>query len=195
MRTRLLVAAAAGYLIGCIPVARTVARRHGVDDLRTVGDRNPGAWNTMELLGGRAALPVFVGDTAKGAIAAAAGLAAAPGVWWAPYATGGAAMAGHAFPVTDGCRGGRSVLAFVGVGLVAAPRPAAIAVAIAGATLVTTRRLDVAARVGVFGFPLVQMVSEGPRRTAATGVLMSFVGLRFAQATIGAAPGDGDPAT
>lgn len=137
----------------------------------------------MELVGVRAAVPVFVGDTAKGAAAAAIG-AAATTAWWAPYLTGGAAMVGHAYPVTDGCRGGRSVLAFVGTGLVAAPRPAAFCVAAAGVVWAATRRFDRAARVGVASFPVVQLATEGSRRTAATGALMTFVGFRFARAAL-----------
>ena len=46
-------------------------------DLREVGDRNPGYWNTKETLGRRTTIPVFVGDAAKGAIAATIGLAVA----------------------------------------------------------------------------------------------------------------------
>jgi glycerol-3-phosphate acyltransferase PlsY len=33
-------------------------------------------------------------------------------------------------------------------------------------------------------FPIVQLVIEGPYRTAATGVLMTFIGLRFAAAAV-----------
>jgi glycerol-3-phosphate acyltransferase PlsY len=60
------VTVVAGYLLGSIPVAVLVARARGVD-VRRVGDGNPGYWNAKEALGRRAALPVFVGDVAKGA--------------------------------------------------------------------------------------------------------------------------------
>jgi glycerol-3-phosphate acyltransferase PlsY len=33
-------------------------------------------------------------------------------------------------------------------------------------------------------FPIVQLAVEGPYRTAATGVLMTFIGLRFAMAAV-----------
>ena len=46
-----------GYLLGSVPVALRVARRHGVD-LRRTGDGNPGAWNALEQLGWRRAWPV-----------------------------------------------------------------------------------------------------------------------------------------
>lgn len=180
-----VLAGVAGYLVGSIGVADIVARRHGIDDLRAVGDRNPGYWNTKEQLGPCAAVPVFVGDVAKGALAAGLGAAIADdGEWWLPYVTGGAAMVGHAAPILAGFRGGRSVLTFVGTALVAAPRPAAIAVGVVAATWVATRRFDRAARAGIVAFPVVQIVLEGPERTAATGALMTFIGLRFATAAI-----------
>src|SRR4029078_7788362 len=56
-----VVAAVLGYLLGSIPVALWGARHHGVD-LRATGDGNPGAWNALEQLGGRRALPAFLGD-------------------------------------------------------------------------------------------------------------------------------------
>jgi glycerol-3-phosphate acyltransferase PlsY len=33
-------------------------------------------------------------------------------------------------------------------------------------------------------FPIVQLAIEGPYRTAASGVLMTFIGLRFAMAAL-----------
>lgn len=180
-----LVVSVIGYLIGSIPVANLVARRRAAVDLRDIGDRNPGYWNAKEQLGRRAAVPVFVGDVAKGAVATAAGLVlAGDGQWWLPYVGAGAAMVGHAFPVFSGFRGGRSVLTFVGGAVVFAPWPAAAAIGILLAVLAVTRRFDLAARIGVAVLPFVQILIEGPYRTAATGALMTFIGLRFAQAAI-----------
>jgi glycerol-3-phosphate acyltransferase PlsY len=173
----------AGYLVGSIPIANLVAARRGSLDLRDVGDRNPGYWNAKETLGRRAAIPVFVGDVAKGAVAAAVGLALAdPGVWGLAYVGTGAAMVGHSFPLFAGFRGGRSVLTFVGGAVVYAPVPAVIAVGALLVTFLATRSFAVAARVGIVAFPIVQLVVEGPYRTAATGVLMTFIGIRFVAA-------------
>lgn len=178
---RLGIVITAGYLLGSLPVADVVARRHGVDDLRDVGDHNPGYWNARQTIGVRASRPIFVGDVAKGALAAAIG-AAVGRTWWSPSVGGGAAMVGHAFPAFAGGRGGRSVLTFVGTSLVAAPVASAAAVGVFGATWATTGRFDRAARVGVAAFPLLQLAIDGPRRTAVSGALMTFVGLRFASA-------------
>jgi glycerol-3-phosphate acyltransferase PlsY len=172
-----------GYLVGSIPIANTVAARRAKIDLRTVGDRNPGYWNARETLGKRASIPIFIGDVLKGTLAALVGLALAnPGVWGMAYVGTGAAMVGHAFPIFARFRGGRSILTFVGGAAVFAPLPFAVTIALLLVVFAVTKSFAVAARVGFFAFPVVQLVIEGPYRTAATGVLMTFIGLRFAMA-------------
>jgi len=185
MDVDLAVTIVAGYLIGSIPVANLVAARRAQVDLREVGDRNPGFWNARETLGRRAAIPVFVGDSAKGVAAALVGAALAdPGVWWLAYVGCGAAMVGHSFPIFARFRGGRSILTFAGGAAVFATVPFLIAIGLLALTFVLSRSFAVAARVGFVAFPVVQIVVEGPYRTAATGVLMTFIGLRFAMAAV-----------
>lgn len=194
--TRHLAAGATGYLLGSVPTAVLVARRRGLDP-RTVGDRNPGYWNVKEQLGRSAAAPVFAGDVVKGAAAGVVGRALDPGdgdggvsdddgdrAWTVGHTAVAAAMVGHAYPVFAGFRGGRSVLTFVGGTVALAPVPAAVTAVGAGVTWARTGRFDIAARVGVFGFPVVQLGFERKERVAATGVLMTLIGVRFAQAAI-----------
>lgn len=180
-----VVSVLVGYLLGSIPVANLVARRRASVDLREIGDRNPGFWNARENLGRMAAVPVFVGDVAKGAAAAGVGaLLADDGVWGMAYVAGGAAMVGHAWPLFARFVGGRSILTFVGTVLVAATVPTLIAVGLLLAVFVLTRSFATASRAGMLALPFVQIVVEGPFRTAATGVLMTFIGLRFGQAAL-----------
>ena len=180
------VSIAAGYLLGSVPVAVLVGRRHRIDP-RAVGDRNPGWWNVRAQLGSRGAVPVLAGDTAKGVLAAAVGVLLAPeGAWGVGYAAVAAAMVGHAWPVFAGFRGGRSILAFAGGMCVLAPVPALVAVGLFAA-LSAVGRTALGARLGVFGFPVLQLVLDSPHRTAATGALMSIIGLRFALAVRSAA--------
>lgn len=173
-----------GYLLGSVPVADLVARRRHAADLRTVGDRNPGYWNAKETMGARSALPVFVGDVAKGALAAGVGVALADGRWWLGYVGGFAAMVGHSWPVFAGFRGGRSVLAFAGAAIVVSPLTAAIAIGLLLVVWAATRSFAWGARAGVVAYPIVQLAVDGPYRTAATGCLMTLIGVRFAQAAI-----------
>jgi len=174
-----------GYLIGSIPIANLVAARRAEVDLREVGDRNPGFWNARETLGRKAAIPVFVGDSLKGLVAALVGAAlAGPGVWGLAYVGCGAAMIGHSFPVFARFRGGRSILAFAGGAAVFTTVPFFIAIGLLLVTFAIRRSLAVASRVAFVALPIVQIVVEGPYRTAATGVLMTFIGLRFAMAAV-----------
>ena len=174
-----------GYLLGSVPVAVIVARAGQVDP-REAGDGNPGYWNVKALLGRRAAVPVFAGDVAKGALAALAGVGfgAVAGLGahdrmvlaWAGTA---AAMVGHAWPVFARFRGGRSILAFVGGLAVWSPRSCALGVAALLVVWAVTRSFAWGARVGVFGTPVAVLLVDGVWRTAALGLLLSLIGLRF----------------
>lgn len=183
MLPAVIAAVVAGYLLGSIPLAVLVGRARGFDP-RDVGDRNPGYWNVKDQLGPRGSLPVFVGDVAKGAVAGAVGLLLDDPAWGIAHVAVGSAMLGHAYPVFAGFRGGRSILAFVGGMAVLAPVPAAVTVAVLLLVWAATRSFAWAARVGVFGFPVVQLAFESKERVAATGALLSIIGLRFAQAAI-----------
>lgn len=164
-----------GYLLGSVPVAVLVARRHGVD-LHATGDGNPGAWNALEQLGARRAWPVFAGDGLKGLLAALAGLAL--GSWWVGWAGVAAAMVGHALPVFARFRGGKSVMTFAGGMFALAPAAAALALA-ACLAITAAGAFRYGARAAVFGFPLVQLALDPVRHVIATGVLMTMIGALF----------------
>lgn len=170
------VAAILGYLLGSIPVALLVARRHGVD-LRTTGDGNPGAWNAFEQLGARRAWPAFAGDGLKGTLAGLAGLALA-GVGGA-YAGVAGAMLGHGLPVFARFRGGKAVMTFAGGAFALSPIAAALALAACLLVALAARSFAWGARVGVFAFPLLQLAFDPVGRVAATGALMGLIGVLF----------------
>jgi glycerol-3-phosphate acyltransferase PlsY len=180
----LLAVAIAGYLLGSIPTADLVVGRgrHRVD-LRAVGDRNPGYWNAKEQLGRRAAFPVLAVDVAKGASAAGVGwLAADPGEWWFAVVGTGAAMVGHCWPIFARFRGGRGVATFIGGAIVISPITGAVAGLVLLAVWAVTRSFAWGARAAFVAYPLAQLVIDSPARTAATGVLMTLIGFRFATA-------------
>jgi glycerol-3-phosphate acyltransferase PlsY len=179
---QIVVVIAVGYLLGSLPMARLITGR----DLRTEGDRNPGYWNARGAVGERRAALVLAADAGKGAAAAALGLALAGGWqashWWLGYLGGAAAMVGHAWPVFAGFRGGRSVASFLGAVIVLSPVVALAVLAGMVAVYASSRNFTLAARIAIFLFPVVQLIVEGPYRTAATGALMCIFGLRFVMA-------------
>lgn len=174
-----------GYLLGSVPVAVLVARARGVDP-RRAGDGNPGYWNVKALLGRRAAVPVFVGDALKGVLAGLAGVAvgqvAGLGAHdrmvlaWVGTA---AAMIGHAWPVFAEFRGGRSILSYAGGISVWSPRAFALSIGLLLVVWAATRSFAWATRAGVFASPVAVLVVDGVWRTAAAGLLLSLIGLRF----------------
>ena len=175
---QVVAAIVVAYLIGALPVANTVARLGGVNDLRDVGDRNPGFWNARGHLGPRLAALVFVGDATKGVVAVVIAQQASTD-WRIHYLAGAAAMIGHAWPVTANFRGGRSVLTWVGATLVLSPWPAVFCIAILLLWWMSTRIFSYSVRVAIVVFPFIQLYRDGQWRTAASGALMTLIGLRF----------------
>jgi glycerol-3-phosphate acyltransferase PlsY len=188
-----LVSVVGGYLLGSVPVAVLVGRAHGLDP-RDVGDRNPGFWNVMEQLGRKASVPVFAGDMLKGTAAGLVGLlvsgvetgrfGSVAGASVLPvYAAVGAAMAGHAWPVFAGRRGGRSILTFAGGFAVICPAAFALGlVLLLAGTLVFS--FTWGARLSVFSLPVLQLFFAPVEQVAGTGALMCLIGLRFGQAAL-----------
>jgi glycerol-3-phosphate acyltransferase PlsY len=179
-----------GYVLGSIPVAVLVGRGRGVDP-RRAGDQNPGYWNVKALLGRRAAVPVFVGDAVKGSLGALAGVAAgaladlgAHDLMVLAWAGTAAAMVGHAWPVFARFQGGRAILTFVGGVAVWSPRSFAVGILVLLLVWAVTRSFAWGARLGIFSTPLAVLVVDGIWRTAALGLLLTLIGLRFLQAAL-----------
>jgi acyl phosphate:glycerol-3-phosphate acyltransferase len=170
-----VAAALIGYVLGSIPVALLVARRHGVD-LRRVGDGNPGAWNALEQLGARRAWPAFVGDGAKAFLPAA--LAHLLFGFWPAYAAVAGAMVGHAFPLPRPALGGKSIMCFVGGAFALSPLAALICGALA-VLITVAAAFKYAARAAIGAFPFVLYATDPVEHVAATGVLMTFIGVLF----------------
>jgi glycerol-3-phosphate acyltransferase PlsY len=140
---KLLIVAAAGYLLGSFPtsdlVAGTVAWRNGGTpvDLRKAGTQNPGALNAAKVLGARWGMAVLAGDVLKGVIAAVIGrsLAGANG----SYAAGATAVVGHCAPPWNGFRGGKGIATSAGTSLVCFPVYAPVDVGLAAGVLALSR--------------------------------------------------------
>jgi acyl phosphate:glycerol-3-phosphate acyltransferase len=137
-----VVAALAGYLIGTMPSADIAAQLSSgpVNDLRTAGSGNPGAFNTATVLGKRWGAAVLAADMAKGAAAGAAGRAiAGPS---GAYVAATASIAGHIVPVWSGGRGGKGVATSAGACLAVFPAYFPIDAAVAATAAVSKRNAE-----------------------------------------------------
>ena len=105
------------YLIGSIPTALFVGRVFFHIDIREHGSNNPGATNTLRVLGKRAAIAVLLVDVGKGALAAL--LPFLFQVDFSPLYPGLIAVIGHCFPIFAGFRGGKAIATTAGALLVA----------------------------------------------------------------------------
>ncbi|WP_053364934.1 glycerol-3-phosphate 1-O-acyltransferase PlsY [Bacillus sp. FJAT-27245] len=100
------------YLIGSFPTALIVGKlMYGVD-IREHGSNNPGATNTLRVMGKKAALFVLAVDAGKGAMAAS--IPAFIPVGGDPLHLGMVAVLGHCFPVFAGFRGGKAIATTAG---------------------------------------------------------------------------------
>jgi glycerol-3-phosphate acyltransferase PlsY len=115
----LVIAVAAGYLIGAIPSGVLIGRLRGVDP-RESGSGRTGTTNAIRTLGPRWAAAVALLDVAKGVVAVVVGGLAGPEPWAGPLA-GVAAVVGHVRSIFIGFGGGRGVATGAGAMLVLAP--------------------------------------------------------------------------
>ena len=100
----LLLAIAIGYLVGAVPIADQLGRRHGVD-IFSEGTGLAGASNVRRYVGNWSALFVLLGDLSKGVLAVLAGRwLGVEGSWILLPAA--AAIIGHWRSVFSGFRGG-----------------------------------------------------------------------------------------
>ncbi|WP_251554840.1 glycerol-3-phosphate 1-O-acyltransferase PlsY [Neobacillus muris] len=107
----------ASYIIGSIPTALIVGRVIFGVDIRDHGSKNPGATNTLRVLGKKSALFVLFIDLGKGAAAAAMPIFFKLDA--EPLYFGMAAVIGHCFPIFAGFRGGKAIATTAGALLVA----------------------------------------------------------------------------
>jgi acyl phosphate:glycerol-3-phosphate acyltransferase len=107
----------ASYLIGSIPTALMVGKLiYGVD-IRDHGSKNPGATNTLRVLGKTSAAFVVLVDIGKGALAASLPLFF--NLEADPLYFGLMAVVGHCFPIFAGFRGGKAIATTAGTLVVA----------------------------------------------------------------------------
>jgi glycerol-3-phosphate acyltransferase PlsY len=149
-----LAALAAAYLLGAIPFGYLLVKWKTGADIRAAGSGNIGATNVLRTTGRAAGVVTLLLDIAKGYVAVwLAGRLTADNVWWTSAAAL-AVMAGHAFPVFLGFKGGKAVASFVGAFLRLTPIPLAAVLVVFVITVGVTRHISVGSIVGAATFPL-----------------------------------------
>ncbi|MEQ1885129.1 MAG: glycerol-3-phosphate 1-O-acyltransferase PlsY [Bryobacteraceae bacterium] len=111
------------YFLGGIPFGYLLVKWTKGADVRQTGSGNIGATNVLRTTGRAMGVATLLLDIAKGVAA----------VWLTDWLTGGqplwmslaavAVMAGHAFPVFLGFKGGKAVASFIGAFLYLTPLP------------------------------------------------------------------------
>jgi glycerol-3-phosphate acyltransferase PlsY len=126
MHVSTVIVLIAGYLLGSIPFAYLLARRHRGIDLRVSGSGNVGAANLLRATTKKIGVSAMVLDVGKGIASVLVARRIDPGAT-GPTVAGIAAVLGHIYPVWLGFRGGKGVATTCGVFAVLAPVATAIA--------------------------------------------------------------------
>lgn len=105
------------YLVGSIPTALIIGKVFFGIDIREHGSQNPGATNSLRVLGKKAAIVVLLVDVGKGILAASLPLFLHVDI--NPLYPGLIAVVGHCFPIFAGFRGGKAIATTAGTLLVA----------------------------------------------------------------------------
>ena len=153
---------AVSYVVGSFPTSIVAAKLLRDVDIRSFGSGNAGATNVLRLMGWKAMLLVMTVDVFKGWLCAGVVSAWAAGPPLSPDATamvcGGAAIAGHVFPVFAGFRGGRGGAPLAGVLLHVFPAGLAAGSSILIATVVLTGYVSLGTILAALSLPLTAFV-------------------------------------
>ena len=151
------------YLLGAIPFGYVLVKWKTGADVRAAGSGNIGATNVMRTTGRAAGVVTLLLDIAKGYAAVwIAGRLTGQDVLWMSVAAL-AVMAGHAYPVFLGFKGGKAVASFVGAFLCLTPWALAADVIIFVVVVAWTRHISLGSIIGAATLPLaVWLVMKAP---------------------------------
>jgi glycerol-3-phosphate acyltransferase PlsY len=156
-----LLALAAAYLLGAVPFGYLLVKWKLGADVRASGSGNIGATNVLRTAGRAVGVATLLLDIGKGYLA----------VWLAGRLTGGSelwtsaaalvVMAGHAYPVFLGFKGGKAVASCVGAFLRLTPLPLAAVLVVFVVVVALTRYISLGSVLAAGSLPLaVWMISH-----------------------------------
>jgi len=155
-----VLAVTLGYLVGSIPFAYLLSRRHGID-LRRAGSGNVGASNVLRTTGVWAAVLAMMLDGVKGTLAVLMAQLLS-GSLIATVAAAFASILGHVYPVWLRFRGGKGVATAAGAFALLAPEAMGIAAAVFLIAVILTRFISVGSIAGALTLVIVAGITDGP---------------------------------
>jgi glycerol-3-phosphate acyltransferase PlsY len=149
-----LLSLAIAYLMGGIPFGYLLVRLSTGKDVRTSGSGNIGATNVLRTTGRGVAVVTLLLDIAKGFVSVwIAATLTGDDSWWTSAAAL-AVMAGHAYPVFLGFKGGKAVASFIGAFLYLTPLPLFAVLVVFVAIVIATRYISAGSVIAAGMFPL-----------------------------------------
>ena len=158
-----VLAVAAAYLVGAVPIGFLVARAFGVGDIRRHGSGNIGATNVLRTLGRVPAVVTLLGDIAKGygAVVLASRLGGEEPAVTAAGAV--AAVVGNCWSVFLGFRGGKGMATGLGALLRLTPLATLAAVPVFLVVAATTRFVSLASLLSAACVPFGALALDASR--------------------------------
>ena len=148
------------YAIGSLPTAYLFTRYILGQDIRQMGDFNSGAANVFRNVGAKAGVAVGAIDIIKGGVVVVLAMVLVDDTYMEMMA-GGAALAGHNFPVHLKFRGGRGAATAVGVLIASIPLIGLPIGAICLVGLYVTRKAIYPLAIFLIGIPVLAWPVEG----------------------------------
>ena len=150
-----------GYLLGGFPTAYLVSKWRLGKDIRSVGNRNPGAGNVSREVGLAFGVLVFVVDAVKGMVAVLVGQRlGAPDI--ALYIAAFVAILGHNFSPFLKFSGGKGAATAMGVSALLMWQVTAVAAAVGLVMLALTRHIFWSAGFTLFAFNALAIITGQP---------------------------------
>ncbi len=171
-----LIAVAAGYLLGNLNGAVVVSRLQG-DDVRSHGSGNAGLTNFIRSYGAGRSLMVILIDAGKAVVSCVlGGLLLSPSLGFQTGAAlgGGAVMLGHVFPVFLGFHGGKGILSGLFIALIVDWRIALLILVVFAVAYFATRYVSLGSVLAAitFGVGFIALHYQNPV-VMLSGVFMS----------------------
>lgn len=164
------------YLLGAIPFGYLLVKWKTGADVRAGGSGNIGATNVMRTTGRAAGVVTLLLDIGKGYAAVwIAGRLTGQDVLWMSLAAL-AVVAGHAYPVFLGFKGGKAVASFVGAFLCLTPWALAAEGVVFTIVVARTRHISMGSVVGAATLPLaVWLIMKAPWPAVGAALAGAFI--------------------